>query len=534
MRDASIENLKLSVTNIRSTLLNSNKQLRRVKIRKKSLIARFEKQKNFRKEESRLESPLGKIGSGISGVAGKITAPAKSFFDRMMDFIKLIGFGILLNSLPGIISTIQDFFSSDFGKGLLKVIKFAGNMLLKVIDLTITYGPSVISEIKNWFGKIKDIIVDPLLGTTNTVLGLLNVFEKDWGGYLTGLSNWISNLFSGQGNTSGNTGNTGNTGGGANYGQYSRGGTVRGDSTVEERRNPVYQPRKSGPLKAAQRNADNGFLSFKEGVDNIQDAAMKDERNMMALADMVKTFKSYSLLFGDERSPGSTPRSQSKSQSRSQPGPTSGPSPGKTTGIVGRVGSTGSSTGPHIHIETGNGYGGKGGNIPDYILNNVIVGGKPLSSYTKTSPIGFRNNPTPGYHYGMDFSDPGIDGAAITLQGGLQLDKNARNTNGTGYDEGYNAGYGNSIIITYNGKQYLIGHLSSGPESGPSGGPLNMVSSLRSRNLKMNMSEEDQQSVFMLAIQPQEVMIPFPMPIPIKSGQNVASSTPKSSALWRV
>jgi hypothetical protein len=109
MRDASTENLKLHVTNIKSTLLNSNKQLRRVKIRKKSLIARFEKQKNFRKEESRLESPLGKIGSGISRVAGKITAPAKSFFDRMMDFIKLIGFGILLNSLPGIISTIQDF-----------------------------------------------------------------------------------------------------------------------------------------------------------------------------------------------------------------------------------------------------------------------------------------------------------------------------------------------------------------------------------------------------------------------------------------
>ena len=79
MRDSSTENLKLHVTNIKSTLLNSNKQLRRVKIRKKSLIAKFEKQENFRKEESRLESPLGKIGSGISGVAGKITAPAKSF-----------------------------------------------------------------------------------------------------------------------------------------------------------------------------------------------------------------------------------------------------------------------------------------------------------------------------------------------------------------------------------------------------------------------------------------------------------------------
>ena len=132
----------------------------------------------------------------------------------------------------------------------------------------------------------------------------------------------------------------------------------------------------------------------------------------------------------------------------------------------------------------------------------------------------------PGYHYGMDFGAP--DGAAITLKGGLKF---------IDYDTDSDPnGSGNTIKIKdADGNFYILGHLSSGPESGPSGGPLNMVSSLRSRNLKMNMSEEDQQSVFMLAIQPQEVMIPFPMPIPMKSSnQNVASSTPKTSALWRV
>lgn len=82
---------------------------------------------------------------------------------------------------------------------------------------------------------------------------------------------------------------------------------------------------------------------------------MKDERNMMALADMVKTFKSYSLLFGGERSPSSTPGPPSGPS----PEPSPEPSPGPTTGIVGRVGSTGASTGPHIHIETGDGYTGK-------------------------------------------------------------------------------------------------------------------------------------------------------------------------------
>ena len=57
-------------------------------------------------------------------------------------------------------------------------------------------------------------------------------------------------------------------------------------------------------------------------------------------------------------------------------------------------------------------------------------------------------------HKGFDY--PIRRGAPITLKGDLKLSE---------YDSGYNAGYGNSIIITDgNGRQYLLGHLSSGPE----------------------------------------------------------------------
>lgn len=141
------------------------------------------------------------------------------------------------------------------------------------------------------------------------------------------------------------------------------------------------------------------------------------------------------------------------------------------TTIVGRVGSSGHSTGPHIHIETGDGYGGSHQPVPPHILDNVIVDGKPLSSYQMGDGIGAGRN-----HGGYDYAIRG--GAPITLQGGLQLDTSAQGSNGTGYDEGYNAGYGNSIVIRYNGKQYLIGHLRSGPEpdnkNGGSGGPHTM------------------------------------------------------------
>jgi len=128
--------------------------------------------------------------------------------------------------------------------------------------------------------------------------------------------------------------------------------------------------------------------------------------------------------------------------------------PGGTVGvdvggvIVGYVGSTGRSSGPHIHIETGDGYSGKGGQIPKSILDNIIVDGKPLSSYAQGDGIGAGRG-----HQGFDYAIR--SGAPIVIKGGLKFVE---------YDEGYNAGYGNSLILSdSSGRKYLIGHLSGGP-----------------------------------------------------------------------
>lgn len=118
--------------------------------------------------------------------------------------------------------------------------------------------------------------------------------------------------------------------------------------------------------------------------------------------------------------------------------------------IVGYVGTTGRSSGPHIHIETGDGYSGKGGNIPKEVLDNIIVDGKPLSSYTQGDGIGSGRG-----HQGFDYAIR--EGAPIVFKGGLKFLQ---------YDEGYNAGYGNSLILSdSSGRKYLIGHLSGGPKN---------------------------------------------------------------------
>lgn len=147
------------------------------------------------------------------------------------------------------------------------------------------------------------------------------------------------------------------------------------------------------------------------------------------------------------------PADQTQTSTRSQP-PSMYETPGSPGGVevsgsvVGYVGSTGKSSGPHIHIETGDGYGGKGGGIPENVLSSIIVDGKPLSQHPRGDGLGAGRG-----HQGFDY--PIRDGAPIVLKGGLKFVE---------YDEGYNAGYGNSLIIAdSSGRKYLIGHLSGGP-----------------------------------------------------------------------
>ena len=179
--------------------------------------------------------------------------------------------------------------------------------------------------------------------------------------------------------------------------------------------------------------------------------------------------------------------------------------------IVGRVGSTGLSTGPHVHIESGDGFDGRGKEIPEHIVNNVLINGKSIDEYELTSKPGPRNHPVTGEvseHMGYDYAAP--LGSAITLSGGLKVVE---------YSPGENNGYGNLLVIQDSfGKLYSLSHLQSGPQKTKKVklDDKNLIRGKGGRDLSLLTNSTGKKSkTVIIATQKVETMVPYPQYIPV-------------------
>ena len=75
MMQEQVTQLKLNVTNINKSVLFSNKQIKKLKNDKKSLLFKLEKRSELRTEEQRLETKKLNIGAGFSRIARAVTSP---------------------------------------------------------------------------------------------------------------------------------------------------------------------------------------------------------------------------------------------------------------------------------------------------------------------------------------------------------------------------------------------------------------------------------------------------------------------------
>ena len=103
------EQLKINVTNIRSSLLIGTKRTQVLKIRKEKLLEDIEQKKLIQQEEKNIEQT--KKPKKISVLKSPVKKVA-NVFDNIMKFGSIILTGILVNALPKMMNTIKKVFDS--------------------------------------------------------------------------------------------------------------------------------------------------------------------------------------------------------------------------------------------------------------------------------------------------------------------------------------------------------------------------------------------------------------------------------------
>ncbi len=171
LQDREIKKLKITVTNIKSVLLEKNKELKQVKLSKKRLdnaalqLARKEgKEKSV--EAVKKSSPLTSFSEKAGAATGNI-------IDKIMSFGSIILGGILLNALPGFIKKFNEAwekikpFIDGVGSAIKNIVNFFGGItesiknFLQSMGLIKKVDNSAQKELEKEFGELeKDLNID--------------------------------------------------------------------------------------------------------------------------------------------------------------------------------------------------------------------------------------------------------------------------------------------------------------------------------------------------------------------------------------
>jgi len=459
METQQLYQLKINSTNIKSSLISYNKQLRKLRLDENKLLVDREKRSKIEDKEKRLEAP----GKGlIENIKSRIVAGPMSFFDKVKEFFGIILIGVAINNLPAIVSKV-----SEVGKTLIDV----ANSVVGVITATVNGINGFISIIQSLPETTKNKLIEgknqleQLILDMNKIIDPLNEqytkFNKDLNSKSTSSSNQP-----GQPNPQPSEQPQGKAKGGTISNIPPKEGTGRGSPTdkanvsrgtadTKVTSSPYARPGGSPKLRQA-RQSYNAFGEF-------SNLSKENKENYLLLGSSSDTFgevnKSFETFLTQLRdlqltkpfktTPMTSPASQ-------QPIPTTGQAGTvsiNTSEVIGTVGYTGFTDpkgpdGSHLHIERVGDY--KLG-IPGDVKKNILVEGVPMTSRLRfTSGIGFRwGRP----HKGEDYA--GNPDQRITLTGGLKFLK---------FMPDSGSGYGNQVYIEApDGSQYTLNHLNSGP-----------------------------------------------------------------------
>ena len=504
-----VNSLKLNATKINSVLIRGNSNVKKLRADEKSLLLKISDQDKKAEEEKKVESK-GKIGLPGKGILGRVAKPVMGVFDMLKEFFGNILLGILIEELPNAIAAAQKFF--DDNPWIIPTVKnifsFLGKTLMGMIDLVNFIKPGVIVA----FEKTRD-----------AVIGALNLFgiETDalLGTDIKSAEDAANSLDDGSSNTpvadpepptegpepqqsnpiippSGVTPSSSSQQSSAPGPEPVKSSALTPDSSTRPAKStpePVSRSNSKGILlnqfklgglsspsrkkitsgrqqrkivqeTGSERNARESLSSYSDFYENIK-TSEKIEKEQEKVNE---NFKDFVKLYAQVESSSGIGTDGQPRNPRQRPQGTRvnigsiGKPVNVGTEVIGFLGSTGNSTGPHIHIEQIGVPYGEMYTIPDSVKQGVLIDGVDMITALHGPEDGndgigwsqWRNNGRGRHHHGEDFGGRG--GEAIYLKDGFKFIKYEANV----------GSYGNRVFIQApNGDVYTLNHLESGPRN---------------------------------------------------------------------
>ena len=537
--------LKLNVTNIQSYLIRSNRELKKLRTDKTNLFSKLEKRNKQREKETKLETKNLGVGSTFTGIYNKVTSPARGIMDKILDFFGLIALGILVNKLPLIVTKINEFFDSDFYKGIKFVVSGIVKGAVFLFDIATTLTAANMQRLENekkYYENSLDQIGRDLDSAKNFFANMFGSNSNNTPMPLSPFSGMFPTLPSGSGPSPL-----------FNWPQpkppvnRSKGGTIPGHSDSKGgSQNKPQTPRVSGETEAARRNMNDGFVNFERLAEVADEYAQKEKDNLDLTRRAVENFNKASIV-GTATSTSARPRTPPGAgingagpwsplttpsgvsiDATGEPGVDFTPAGLNVRSLFdGVVVSDPAGTNHQFNASTGRGYG-----------NFMIIRHKDPDTGTEFDALYAhfpdQNFPKPGTKVKKgqilgrmgQLSDPLEERGSITgphMSVDFYPAGGPYNPKTSAYSRWLNIA--NLVDPTFGGNPPANG-------IGGSGG-INGVGS--NRKLVNTSGRGGNQSVFVYAVQPVETFVPFPYSVPIKTASSSpAPSRKKLPEIWRV